>query len=150
MVIGVDTLPSPMTAEQGMAAAASVVAVAFALCLAERWVVRRRPHELAWSVALFLFAAGALALWAGAALGWQGWSFRLFYVFGAVLNVPFLALGTVYLLAGPRVGHRAAAVVALTGAFAAGVVLSAPFTAPVGGATLPQGSDVFGPGPRIL
>ncbi|MBW8827508.1 MAG: hypothetical protein JF603_14330 [Acidobacteria bacterium] len=139
-----------MTAEQGMAAAAAVVAVAFALCLTERWIVRRRPHELAWATALYLFAAGALSLWAGAALGWDGWSFRLFYAFGAVLNVPFLALGTVYLLAGPRIGHRVAAGVAAFAAFAAGVVLSAPFTAPVAGAALPQGSDVFGPGPRIL
>lgn len=139
-----------MTAETGLAAAAAVVAMAFALCLTERWVVRRRRHELAWALALYLFAAGALSLWAGAALGWDGWSFRLFYLFGAVLNVPFLALGTVYLHAGTRVGDRLAAGVALVGAFATGVVLIAPFTGPVAGDALPQGSEVFGVAPRIL
>ena len=40
----------------------------------------------------------------GASLGWNEWNFKLFYLSGAVLNVPFLALGTVYLLAGPHIG----------------------------------------------
>jgi len=132
-----------------LAAGATVVAVAFAASLFERWLVRRRAHELAWSVALVFFACGALSLWAGAALGWDGWSFRLFYLFGAVVNVPFLALGTVELLY-PRQapGVRVGVVLACT--FAAGVILVAPFTAPVGGTTVPQGSDVFGPLPRVL
>jgi hypothetical protein len=132
-----------------LAAGSTVVAVAFAASLLERWVVRRRPHELAWSIALGLFACGSLALWAGAALGWSAWSFRLFYAFGAVLNVPFLAVGTIYLLA-PRRGHLVAGGVALAGAFAAGVVAVAPLTGPIPSATLPQGSDVFGALPRIL
>src|SRR4051794_5910407 len=45
-----------------VAAGATVVAVAFAASLTERWVVRRRPHELAWAVALGLFACGSLSL----------------------------------------------------------------------------------------
>ena len=132
-----------------VAAGATVVAVAFAASLLERWVVRRRAHELAWAIALVLFACGALSLWAGAALGWHGWTFRLFYLFGAVVNVPFLALGTVELLF-PRQAPVIRVGVALACAFAAGVVLVAPFTAPVHGATLPQGSQVFGAPPRIL
>jgi hypothetical protein len=43
-----------------------------------------------------------------------------------------------------------AAGVALAAAFAAGVVVAAPFTAPIDPASLPQGSEVFGPLPRIL
>jgi hypothetical protein len=132
-----------------LAAGAVVVAVAFAASLFERWVLRHRPHELAWSVALGLFACGALALWTGAALGWDGWSFRLFYLFGAVVNVPFLALGTIELLF-PRIAPAARIGVVLGCTFAAGVVLTAPFTAPVAGAEIPQGSEVFGPAPRIL
>ena len=132
-----------------LAAGAVVVAVAFAASLFERWMVRRRPHELAWSVALGLFACGALAMWAGAALGWDGWSFRLFYLFGAVVNVPFLALGTIELLFS-RVAPAARIGVVLGCTFAAGVVLVAPFTAPVAGTDIPQGSEVFGPAPRIL
>ena len=132
-----------------LAAGATVIAVAFAASLLERWIVRRRRHELAWAVALVLFACGSLSLWAGAALGWRGWSFRLFYAFGAVVNVPFLAVGTIELLA-PRRARLVAGAVALACAFAAGVVAVAPFTAPIPTATLPQGSHVFGPLPRIL
>lgn len=138
------------TATVAMAAGAAVVATAFAASLYERWLVRRRRHELAWTVALVLFALGALSLWAGAALGWSGWSFRLFYAFGAILNVPFLALGTLYLLTGERTGDRAAIGICLAGAFAAGVVAVAPLTGPIPTDALPQGSDVFGPLPRIL
>lgn len=132
-----------------MAAGSTVVAVAFAASLAERWWVRRRPHELAWAVSLALFACGSLSLWAGASLGWDGWSFRLFYAFGAVVNVPFLALGTVELLS-PRRAPVVRVAVSLACAFAAGVVLAAPFTGPIPPDTLPQGSAVFGPLPRIL
>jgi hypothetical protein len=132
-----------------LAAAATVVAVAFAAALFERWLARRRPHELAWSVALVLVALGSLAMWSGAVLGWHGWNFRLFYAFGAVVNVPFLALGTVELLL-PRIAPVVRAGVALACAFAFGVVMVAPFTTAVPSAVLPQGSDVFGPLPRIL
>ena len=44
------------------------------------------------------------ALWVAEAAGWSSPSFRAFYLFGAILNVPWLALGTVFLLAGRRIG----------------------------------------------
>ena len=77
-------------------------------------------------------------------------TFRLFYLFGAIADVPFLALGTVYLLAGSPIGDRWAAGTALFVAFAAGVVAIAPFTHAVPRHELVQGSDVFGPLPRVL
>jgi hypothetical protein len=136
--------------QRALAAAATLVSLAFALSTLERWLVRRRRHELAWTAALAMFAAGSAALWYGASAGWGAPAFRLFYLFGAVLNVPFLALGTVYLLAGQRRGDRWAAAVSLAGAFAAGVVLSAPLTAAIPAHELPRGSEVFGPIPRVL
>lgn len=133
-----------------LAVGAALVALAFAMSTFERWLARRRRHELAWSVALAQFSLASFALAAGASLGWNGLWFRLFYLFGAITNVPFLALGTVYLLAGERRGDRWAAAVALLAAFAAGVVAVAPFTAPLPRDVLPRGSDVFGPLPRIF
>jgi hypothetical protein len=132
------------------AAGATLVSLAFACSTFERWLVRRRRHELAWSVALAMFAVGSAALWAGAALGWDAWSFRVFYLFGGVLNVPFLALGTVYLLAGTRTGDRVAAVLCLLGAFAAGVVTVAPLRHAVDPHTFPEGHDLFGVLPRVF
>jgi hypothetical protein len=133
-----------------MAAAAALVALALALSTYERWLAGRRPHELAWTVSLARFFVGAAALWFGAANGWDGATFRVFYLFGAVVNVPFLALGTVYLLGDRRTADRWAVVVALSAAFAAGVMVEAPLRAPVPRGRLPQGSEVFGALPRVL
>jgi hypothetical protein len=136
--------------QSALAAAASLVAVAFSMSTFERWLARRQRHELAWAVALALFATGAAFLWIGASSGWTLPVFRGFYLFGAIVNVPVLALGTVYLLAGRRVGDRTALAVALFATFAAGVVLVAPAHPIVDAHRLPQGSDVFGALPRIL
>ena len=133
-----------------LACAAALVALAFAMSTFERWLARRRRHELAWSVALTMFSLASGALAAGAALGWGSLTFRLFYLFGAIANVPFLALGTVYLLAGRRRGDACAAGTALFFAFAAGVVAVAPFTGPLPRDELARGSEVFGPLPRVL
>ncbi len=133
-----------------LAAAATLVSLAFALCTFERWLARERPHELAWSLALAAFSLASAALWAGVSVGWDGLTFRLFYLFGAIVNVPALALGTVYLLAGRRRGHQWALVVLGLSAFAAGVVAVAPFTGPLPRDELARGSEVFGPLPRVL
>lgn len=133
-----------------LAVAATLVAVAFGLSTFERWLVKRQPHEAAWTAALAMFAMAAGALAAGASLGWDGATFRVFYLFGAILNVPWLALGTVFLLGSERVARRALLGVALLSTFAAGCLMSAPFTAPLPTAELAQGSDVFGALPRVL
>jgi hypothetical protein len=136
--------------QTSVAVAASLVAVAFALFTFERWLSRRRRYDLAWTVALGLFALAAAALAAGAQAGWSGGTFRVFYLFGAIVNVPVLALGTVYLLANRRAGDAAAVGVGLFCTFAAGVVVTAPFRALLPVDQLAQGSKVFGPLPRVL
>ena len=136
------------TGTKAVAAAAAVIAFAFALATFDRWMSRRRPQELAWSAALLLFTLGALSLWLGASLGWEPWSFRLFYLFGAIVNVPVLALGSVYLL-DRRAGHITAAVVAVAGGFAGGVMATTPIGRIVT-TELPQGSDVLDALPRVL
>jgi hypothetical protein len=139
-----------MNLHLALAASAALLALAFALSTLERWIDRRKPHEGAWTVALFLFSAASLALWGGAAFGWNGVWFRLFYLFGAIVNVPYLALGTIYLLSPLHVARRVATGVHVFAAFSAGVIVVAPLTGPIVADTLPQGSDVFGPLPRIL
>jgi hypothetical protein len=126
--------------------------VGFALSTLERWVARRSAHHAAWTVALALFTLASGAQWVGAAVGWSGWSFRAFYLLGPILSVPYLALGTVLLLASDRPGlaARIAVGVHVYSGFATGVLVTAPLTAPVDGTQLPQGSEVFGALPRIL
>lgn len=136
--------------QTALAAGATLVSFAFALSTFERWLDRRRRHELVWSVALGFFAVGAAFLFVGASTRWTLPVFRGFYLFGAVLNVPVLALGTIYLLAGRRTGDRWAAALALAGAFAAGVLVAAPARPIAHAGRLPQGSDVFGALPRVM
>lgn len=139
-----------MELHTALAMAATLISLAFCLSTLERWQGARKPHELAWTVSLAMYAAGSAALWWGAGMGWGEWSFKLFYLFGAILNVPFLALGTVYLLVGRRAGDRWSKIVALLAAFCSGVVLAAPLVAPVPTDGLPQGSEVFGVAPRAM
>lgn len=139
-----------MTLHAALAAAATLVSLAFALSTLERYRARRKRHELVWTISLFLFAAGSASLWLAAALGWSEATFKAFFLFGAILNVPYLALGTVYLLARhQRTGDVWTAIVTVLGAFCAGLVVAAPLTNPIDPEGFPRGSEVFGAGPRI-
>jgi hypothetical protein len=77
---------------------AAAVALAFALALARRLAHRWRWHEAVWAVALVMYAVASLATTLGVANGWTTNEYRLFWLLGAVLNVPFLAQGEAYLL----------------------------------------------------
>jgi hypothetical protein len=140
-----------VTLDAALAATATLVASAFALSTFDRWLRRRRPHDGAWTVSLVLFALGSVALWWAESRGWSRTSFRVFYLAGAILNVPWLALGTVYLLGGRRLGdHVRAWLVGLSGA-AVGVTLVAPMTwVDVPDGEMPKGSDVFDAAPRAF
>jgi hypothetical protein len=107
------------------AALSAVVSAVFAVVMGVRYARRRRAHQLAWTIGLAMFAAaavaGAMARMAGATES----EYRVFYLFGAILNVAWLALGTLFLLV-PRVARWAVwGVVALT-VIAAGAVFTAP------------------------
>ena len=134
-----------------LAAAALLFACAFGASTYERWLVRRSPQLAAWTIALVMFALGAGALAWGSAWGWTGGSFRVFFAFGAVLNVPFLALGQLYVqVRNRRLVDRIATGLRVVAGFACGVVLVSPLRGPIPADTLPQGSEVFGPWPRAL
>lgn len=140
-----------MSLHAALAAAATLISLAFALSTLDRYLARRKRHELVWTISLFLFAAGSASLWLAAALGWSEWTFKAFYLFGAIVNVPYLALGTVYLLARhQRTGDRWTAIVSMLAAFATGIVVAAPLTNPIASDVFPRGSEVFGFWPRFL
>jgi hypothetical protein len=97
-----------------------------------------------------MFALGSLAYWFAGAGGWSSWNFRAFYLFGAILNVPYLALGTIYLLGGVELGRRVHRGLHVVAAFCAGVLVVAPLTHAIPGHGLPEGKHVFGVGPRVM
>lgn len=139
-----------MNGHLAVASAAMLISLAFGCSTLERFFDKRKPHEAAWTAALFLFAAASAALLLGVAYGWNPLWFRLFYLFGAIVNVPYLALGTVWLLGGRRWGRPATTAVHAFALFSAGVMAAAPLRGRIDPARLPQGSDVFGPLPRVL
>ncbi len=139
-----------VTLDAALAAAATLIALAFACSTFDRWLARRRRYDLAWSVALAMFTIASAALWLGSSAGWSGPTFRVFFLFGAILNVPYLALGTVYLLGSQRTGDRVAIAITAAALFSAGVMTATPLLESVSGTELPTGRDVFGPLPRVL
>jgi drug/metabolite transporter (DMT)-like permease len=123
------------------------VSAVFTVAVALSYRRSGRPALLAWTIGLALFTVAALA----GALAQRGGAteteYRAFYLFGGILNVAWLALGTVLLVA-PRLARASlVAVIALTVVSAYAV-----FTTPVNlqialdtGKGFPDGSL-----PRIL
>lgn len=133
-----------------LAACAGMVSAGFALVTADRWHRRRLTHHGAWTIAMALFSVGSFALWWASSAGWSDGVFRVFFTAGAVLNVSWLALGSVALLAGDRVAIPLRRVLALLSAFAVGVMFVAPTKNEIVATEFPQARDHFGVLPRVL
>jgi hypothetical protein len=104
---------------------AGLVGVVFGGLVLRQFLARRRPYQLAWAFALELFGWAALIEAAGILGGWNDGLYKMYYLLGGILNVGWLAIGEVYLLAGRRTGHLAAAVMgAISLAALVAVVLS--------------------------
>lgn len=105
------------------------MSVIFAALVGQQWLSRRRPQQLAWGLALLMFAIASFAAAMGILGDWTPALFRTYYLFGAIINVPFLAAGTIYLLAPRRIGTAFMLIVLVSAVFAAGAVLSASIDA---------------------
>lgn len=107
--------------------AASLIALVFGLHLLWRSGRRRSWFEGVWGLAMLMFAIASGALALGVADGWSSAEFRVYWLFGAVLNVPFLALGEAYLLIRARwVSHLLLLLVLGAAAWASAEIRSAP------------------------
>jgi hypothetical protein len=124
---------------------AAVIALVFAIRLGDLVRRKRRPQDCAWLVAMLMFAAASFAMFLGVLLGWTQLEFRVYWLFGAVLNVPFLFAGEAYLLFRRRPwAHLVLGVTVALSVFASIVVLGAPIDEAALSETLPLGKDVFG------
>jgi len=103
----------------------AVVSAVFAVAVAMRWARSKRASLLAWSIGLGMFAIAALAGALAQTSGASETEYRVFYLFGGILNVSWLALGTVLLVA-PRFGRPALAIVLLLSFLAAYAVFTTP------------------------
>lgn len=84
-----------------LALAGAAVAGIFAVQLLRQYLARRRHHALAWGLSLSLYTIGMVVLAVGFAFGWAPVTYGTYWLTGALLNVPLLAIGQLHLIA-PR------------------------------------------------
>ena len=84
---------------------AAVVGGAFATVVGRQYLSRRKPYQAIWALALAMFAMAALFESAGQAFGWSDATYKGYYLFGGLLNVGWLGVGSLLLLTTPPVGR---------------------------------------------
>jgi hypothetical protein len=124
---------------------AGLVGLAFGGVVLRQYAARRRPYQAAWGGALLLF--GAAALWEAAGIygGWTPLLYKGYYLLGGILNVGWLGVGTVYLLAPRRPGHLAAIAMGVISLLAVPAVLVAPTDAHLLQAAVPGRGAIGAP-----
>jgi hypothetical protein len=127
--------------------AAAVVAFVFAAALGRSFARTRRIYLAMWCGALLMYAVASAAVAAGAAVGWSRTLFEVYWILGAVLNVPLLAAGEVHLLGRNAILDLAVWVVlAFVFAYTIAVTRGAPMDPIALAERLPSGKEVFGDG----
>jgi hypothetical protein len=126
------------------------VSLLLTLWIGRQWLVRRRPHQLAWSVAFALFAIGAASQLTAALIGWSEPLYRIWYLSGALLAAAWLGHGTVLLLASARTARVLTLLLAAASVAAGGIVLAAPIDLALGTAGGPASGAGFPGQVRLL
>lgn len=131
--------------------AASLTSAAFGVHLLVRFGRRGQLFEGLWGVAMLMFAVASGALALGVVDEWSSAEFRTYWLFGAVLNVPYLAVGEAYLLLRQRwIAHGLLTLVLVVTVWAAREVRTAPLDASVLTEEFFSGREVLGEGSTSL
>jgi hypothetical protein len=131
------------------ASALTLVTGAFAGIVGAQWRARRRPYQAAWLVALAMAAAASASYVLFLLLGRPALLFRLYYLFGAALNVAYLGLGSLY-LASRRGLRPLVALLVLASALEAVLLLLAPVDAAQLATASGAGTHVLRDGPWLI
>lgn len=136
--------------DSALAVIAASAATVFAIDLWRNHRRRPRPHIAAYATGMTMFALATWCLFLGVALGWTGPVYRTFFLFGAVLNIPFLALGSMFLVVGRRSGHAMLIAIGAFAAISTTLTLTVPFDKPLPDAGIPHEVFAQGFGPRLF
>lgn len=117
-----------------LAFAATLISLRLSADLVRRYRARPAPELLAWAAALGSFALGSGALAWGAAAGWSGPAFRVYYLFGGLLAAALLGAGSLLRAGVGRIGPVALVYVGVS----VGIALAMPLVAPVSGTAIPD------------
>ena len=132
------------------AAAAALAATGFAGDLWHDYRQRPRPHIAAYASGMTLFAIATWCLLIGITWGWSGPVYRTFFLFGGVLNIPLLALGSMFLVVGKRAGHVMTIAIGAIAAISTTLTLTVPFEQPLPEGGIPHDMFASGFGPRLF
>ena len=133
-----------------LALLAALAATLFAVDLWVDYRRRPRPHIAAYGIGMTMFAFATWAFFTGLYFGWSGPGYRTFYLFGAILNIPFLALGSMFLVVGKRSGHGMAIVLGAITAISTTLTTTVPFAGHLPDTGVPHEVFADGFGPRLF
>jgi len=136
--------------ESLIAGVAGTAATLFALDLWRDYLRRPRPHVAAYASGMTLFAIATWCLFVGLTFGWSGPVYRTFFLLGAVLNIPLLALGSMFLVVGRRSGHVMTIAIGAITAIATTLTVTVPFERPLPAGGIPHDIFATGFGPRLF
>jgi hypothetical protein len=136
--------------DSALALLAALAASVFAIDLWIDYRKRPRPHIAAYGTGMTMFAVATWAFFFGVTVGWTGPSYRAFYLFGAILNIPFLALGSMFLVVGRRSGHVMAIVLGAFTTISTTLTATVPFANPLPATGVPHDVFASGFGPRLF
>ncbi len=133
-----------------LALLAALAATVFAFDLWLGYRRRPRPHIAAYGVGMTMFAVATWAFYVGLTYGWTGPVYRAFYLFGAILNIPYLALGSMFLVVGRRSGHVMTIILGAFTAISTTLTATVPFANPLPESGVPHDIFASGFGPRLF
>jgi hypothetical protein len=144
-------MPRMMSTEgAAVSLGAAAVSAIFTGRILSRWLYRRKPYQLAWSLGLGLYAVAAAMQFLAEAYSWTVLTYKVYYLVAALL-VAVLGIGSALLL-NRRVGIGFALYTAVVFAGFAIAVAGATVTEsalssaiPVAGNALPDNVRIFSP-----
>jgi hypothetical protein len=105
----------------------TIISACFAWVILARY--RRKPeayHLLWWGLGIITYGAGTLIESWNTLFGWSAPLFKAWYIAGALLGGAPLAIGSIYLLHGKRLGHAAVIVLLLVVGITSAFVIMSP------------------------
>ena len=133
-----------------LAAVAAIAATFFGFDLWWDYRRRPRPHIAAFGLGMTMFAMATWCLFLGLSFGWTGAAYRTFFLFGAVLNIPLLALGSMFLVVGKKSGHIMTIAIGAFTAISTTLTLTVPFERSLPSTGVPHDMFASGFGPRLF
>lgn len=90
-----------------------IVSAVFTVLVARQYLVRRKPYQLIWAIALAVWTIAVLAETVAAVQGaWEPLTYRIYYAAGALMVAAWLGVGSLFLIASRRVALVALVIIA--------------------------------------